>query len=463
MRKHFCKYCLLLYCMYLCSCESFVNVDPPRDRVIGDNAFATDASAKSVVSGIYSSVSSNIPTPFFLTSAVTIYTGLYSDELYATSPAASELEFYTNSVSINNTLIYTSIWPKAYQSIYLINASIAGLTKSETLTPALRTSLLGECKFLRAFHYFYLTSLFGDVPLLTATDYEKNALAPRTPQKEVWAQILADLQEADEQLTVDYPSSGKVRPNKLAVEALLARFYLYQQNWAQAEGYATKSIESGKYALDTLGGVFLGVGKESIWQLASTTPNFNTVEGNNFIPAATATVAPKYGITDTLYNAFTANDKRKVAWINKKTVAGKTTYYPFKYKVLGSATVPITENYVMLRLGEQYLVRAEARTRQDKLADAVLDLNQVKKRAGIDTLSLTTSKEALVREIEKERRLELFAEFGHRWFDLRRTGRANTVLAPQKPGWTYSDTLLPIPELERQRNPLLSQNPGYSQ
>jgi hypothetical protein len=122
---------------------------------------------------------------------------------------------------------------------------------------------------------------------------------------------------------------------------------------------------------------------------------------------------------------------------------------------------PVTEYYMVLRLSEQYLIRAEARAAQGKISEAKQDLNQLRSRAG---LAGTTANdpEGLLAAIEQERRIELFSEWGHRFFDLKRWGKAGTVLGSLKPSsWQSGHELWPIPQNQINANPALKQNPGY--
>jgi hypothetical protein len=116
---------------------------------------------------------------------------------------------------------------------------------------------------------------------------------------------------------------------------------------------------------------------------------------------------------------------------------------------------------MVLRLAEQYLIRAEARARLGKVPESQADINAIRSRSG---LSNTTAADpaALLLAIEKERQVELFSEWGHRWLDLKRTGRADAVLGAEKPtDWQPTDALYPIPQNEILSNPLLTQNLGY--
>ncbi len=114
----------------------------------------------------------------------------------------------------------------------------------------------------------------------------------------------------------------------------------------------------------------------------------------------------------------------------------------------------------MIRLGEIFLNRAEAKAHLND-ATAIDDLNKTRFRAGLANLSGLTG-HPLLDAIIQERRLELFAEWGFRFYDLRRTGQLNAVLAPIKSQWIATGALFPIPASEILAAPNLVQNPGYN-
>ena len=158
--------------------------------------------------------------------------------------------------------------------------------------------------------------------------------------------------------------------------------------------------------------------------------------------------------------SFHPADQRKAAWTKSITVSGKTFYYPYKYKVRQNAT-RISEYTMVLRLSEQYLIRAEARARQNNLNGALSDINTIRLRAGLSSLPGITQ-QALLDSIGRERRWELFTEFSDRWIDLRRTGKADIIMSLTKgTNWNTTDQLYPIPQMEINRNSNLVQNPGY--
>jgi hypothetical protein len=115
---------------------------------------------------------------------------------------------------------------------------------------------------------------------------------------------------------------------------------------------------------------------------------------------------------------------------------------------------------MILRLSEQYLIRAEASAQLGNTAAAMADVNVVRARAGLAAITAANSTAALA-AIMHERQAELFTEWGNRWFDLKRTNTATTVLSAEKTGWQANMELYPVPRTQLSVNPLLTQNPGY--
>jgi hypothetical protein len=383
-----------------------------------------------------------------------------ADELTHYNPGPRE-EFIKNQLTeASHLTLLTNFWEKAYKYIYTANLCIEKLAESSTISSAVKNRLTGECKFIRAFCYFHLVNLFGDVPLLTTSDYAVNAVSPRTSLETVYSQITTDLTASQSLLSADYPTTGRVRPNKWTATALLARVYLYRKDWANAELQANAVIGAGMYSLEqNLSNVFLLSSNEAIWQLLPVNfTNNSTWEGSLIIPVSPV-VTPTYLLTDTLIKSFETDDRRKTNWTMSRVFNGQTLYYPVKYKVKTAAV--LTEYYSVFRLAEQYLVRAEASAQLNKLSAAAGDINTIRNRAGLPNTT-AVSQPDLLSAIEQERKMELFAEWGHRWYDLKRTGRADAVIGGLKPlTWKPTDALWPIPVSQLNLNPALTQNPGY--
>ena len=437
------------------ACKKFVTVSAPPTQVEAAEIFKSDQAALSAVLGVYSRMGQ---APLLVNNGgMTVYPALSGDELYNPAANSSYDPFVANAILPTDANAQERCWSSPYRNIYQANAIMEGLAASTVVTDSLKKQFRGEMLVVRAMAYFYLVNIYGDVPLQTTTDYRVNSVAPRTPVQQVYTQIVQDLTEAQTLLKPAYPLAGRARPNLWAATALLARVYLYQKNWVQAEAQATAVINSGSYNLAaTPSTVFANTSTETIWQLVR--DNANTAEGSTFVPAS-ATAKPTLALTPFLLAALVTGDSRKTSWIGTSTVSGTPYYYPAKYKV--RTTTPITEYYVILRSAEQYLIRAEARTQQNNISGAQSDLNRIRNRAGLPNTTATDGPSLLL-ALEKETQVEFMFEWGHRWFDLKRTGRIDAVLSVEKPAsWQSTDALYPIPDAQLKNNPFLVQNPGY--
>jgi len=324
--------------------------------------------------------------------------------------------------------------------------------------------LEGEARFIRTLCHYYLVSLYGPVPLVTSTDYRINSIISRSPIADVYTFMIDELRSAKGLLPASYKSgtntnsTERVRPNKWSAVALLSRLLLHEGRWVEAEAESDSLISSSVYSLTAdLNNSFLKGSTEAIFQLMAVVPKFNTYAGANFILSgapSTTSISPGF------QSSFRNGDKRQLAWTKSISTPTGVYYFPYKYKV-GQNAASITEYTMVLRLGEQFLIRAEARAMQNKLTEGQSDLNTIRLRSGLSVLSGLTQ-QSLLDSIQVERKFELMFETGDRWINLQRTETINSVLAPVKgSNWTETDQLYPIPQTERLRNPNLSQNAGY--
>jgi starch-binding outer membrane protein, SusD/RagB family len=480
----------LLLCMLgLLGCKRIIAIEPPVNTVNEQNVYKADVTATAVLTGMYSGMIGNATgTAFNGAGGLSVLTGLSSDELTLYNGVADNklIAYYKNALlaasQFNN--YGAEFWGGLYSYIFICNAAIEGLNKSVSLTPSIKQQLLGEARFMRAFFYFYLVNLYGDMPLTLTTDPAINAVLSRTDQRQVYQQIIEDLKEAESLLSASFldgslsPYSGaveRVRPSKWAAAALLARAYLYYgnftgdiSNYAYAETQATNIINNTSFFdLPALNGIFIKNSREAIWQIQPVAPERNTEDGFTFIlpqSGPNGYLNPVY-LSNNLLNSFEVGDLRKSEWVSSITpVTGTATYYfPYKYKST-TTTGSATEYLMILRLAEQYLIRAEARVQQNNIDGAKTDLNAVRNRAGL--LNTTASdKTEMMAAVLHERQVELFTELGHRWFDLKRTKSVDMVMnsvTPIKGGtWQTTDQLYPIPVADIIRNPKLIQNLGY--
>ncbi|SDF12011.1 SusD family protein [Mucilaginibacter pineti] len=476
---------LIIVCLLPSGCKKMISVPPPATSINAGNIFAADNTAIAAVNAIY--FDSNI-SDFFVNGA------LLADEVRLIDAGNfSYTFFYQNALTRNFGFLP---WELAYRKLFFVNAAIEGISSSETLTPAVRQQLLGEAKFMRAYFYFYLVNLFGDVPLALGTDPQVNRLLPRTPVSDIYAQVITDLKDAQRLLSKNYlggnlntTTTERVRPTFWAATALLARVYLYHKDYRDAITQADEVINNVNFSLSPLNTAFLKNSTETIFafQTANETSLSNTREAELFLltPAGIGAGTSFFYLSEYVYDAFEAGDDRKAQWTSTLTFGGQTYPYATKYKS-GVPQTAIDEYEIVLRLGEQYLIRAEARARlaAPDLVGAIADLNTLRTRArAVATVAIPnplpdlpaglTQAQVLV-AVEHERQTELFTEWGHRWFDLIRSPgfndssktRADEVMpavAVTKGGtWAPFKKLLPIPQSEFNADPNLgSQNPGY--
>lgn len=448
--------CLLLMVF---SCEEFVEIKPPITEVVSKTVYTDDETAIAAIRGIYI----EMMTGGFASgsqSSVTNLTGLSSDEFLDFQGDNDRGEINRNALSTTNGAI-ARLWNEAYTIIYYVNSVLEGLEQSDGLTTTTKLQLEGEAKFIRAFFHFYLVNLFGDVPIITSTNFRVNNEILRSLESDVFQQIITDLIQAQNLLAEDYAFSleERVQVNKFAATALLARAYLYIRDWEKAEIEATKVIDNTTlYSLEVdLDEVFLANSMEAIWQLKPIFPGQNTREARIFINE----VSPRFQVlTSELSGSFEGGDKRRTSWVDSIIFEGTTYYHPAKYKI-NENNEPLTEYSMVLRLAEQYLIRAEARAQLNNTSEALADLNILRNRAGLGNISIT-DQNSLLQAVAQERRIELFSEWGHRWFDLKRSGTAESVLSSIFiKDWQSTDVLYPIPQTDRDVNGNLTQNDGY--
>jgi starch-binding outer membrane protein, SusD/RagB family len=443
------------------ACKKFVTASVPLTQISTAAVYSNDATAQSAITGIYSQMMNSVSDFASGGSAgLGLLCGLSADEFDNYSVSIDQVGFSGNSILPQNGILTGSLWGPAYQYIYDANLALGGLASSKNISSATKNRLEGEALFIRAFSYFYLVNLFGDVPLITGTDYTTNKSASRTPAVQVYRQIVSDLLQAIALLPEDYAVSNgeKVRPNKWAAMALLARVYLFAGDWQDAATMSSQLISNPSFALETdPGQVFLANSNETIWQLMPVTQGYETWDAYFFI----LTTTPRWvALSGNLLSVFEPGDLRKTNWVDSIVVAGKVYYYPYKYKNNASGGTNPPEYQMVLRLAEQYLIRAEAEARLNQTGPSLADLNTIRNRAGLAP-SQAQDPETLIAAIARERRVEFFSEWGHRWLDLKRTGAAGSVLRTLKPLWHDTDTLYPLPEPEIKADPMLVQNPGY--
>jgi hypothetical protein len=465
---------------------------PPSNIISDGDVYTSDATAIATLAGIYTNMSDPGGSGvggFVGAYGISARCGLSADEfsLYTESLAPDLQAYFRNNLTANGSPATGSeIWTPLYNYIYRCNAAIEGITKSNDLSAPVKQQLLGEAKFLRSFFYFYLVNLFGDIPIITSTNYKMNTTLSRSVQSEVYQNIVSDLKDAEKLLSANYlnetivaTSTERVRPTKWAAKALLARVYLYLHEWTMSKTTASELInENGLFTLVPLNEVFLKNSLETIWQLQPTTLYFNTEDALSFIVPETglSEINPLY-LNQVLLNSFEPYDQRRKGgnWVDSVIVNGTIIYYPFKYKRNDQnpdITSPdvMSEYLTVFRLSEQYLIRAEANAELGDLQSAISDIDVIRVRAGLPALASTNpniSQSELINVIMHERQVELFGEWGHRWLDLKRTNHVDQVMQLVTPtkangqSWRSFQKLYPLPQTDLEKAPNLTQNDGY--
>lgn len=468
---------LALSCvMALGSCEKYLDgTQLPAGTIEAGDVYTNDNMASAAVTGILINLNScaGYSSSYGVNFGSAL--GMYADELKSTQNGSVADQIYKNSIQAQNPF-----WAAHYKALFAVNAAIQGIQNSSGHL-IYKNQWLGEALFVRALLHFNLANMYGPAPIVLRTDYLVNNRLSRSPVADVYKQAIADLQLAQSMLPAAYSNgygaatTSRVRPNKAAATALLARVYLYAGDWENAEMQAAEVIGDNRYDTVALNSVFLANSKETIWAITQRQParSFEYAIYNNGMPA---TINPPQGphsfsvfvaVNTPLLNAFEPGDRRYAEWLRTSTVlasganAAVVWHFPAKYK----SSANNVEFQIPLRLAEQYLIRAEARAMQGK-SNAADDLNTIRKRAGLAPVYPGT-KPALLTAIAKERQIELFSEHGHRFFDLKRTGKLDEVMnitAPAKPTvWQSYMALWPIPQNDILSNPNLTPNPGYVQ
>jgi starch-binding outer membrane protein, SusD/RagB family len=342
---------------------------------------------------------------------------------------------------INNTLnplsgIVSGAWNGYYGAIYQVNNVLRitdGLGQSMN-----RNRIKGEAHYFRALMYYYLVTRWGDVPILRQNTLD---LVSRNPVADVWAFIEEDLEQA---LALLITSTNYYYVSGDAVVALKARVMLTHGKKAEAAALAESLITTGKYSLDAYEKIFRKIqNTEIIFAFVNNTEESTNGISNLFYTYAhTNKGSYLYRPPQEVMEMYDAIDKRKAMSIDN--VAGNNVIN--KYPGGQGGRDPV----IISRLGEMYLISAEAQGRLAGLAR----LNELRAFRGLGAVN-PGSDDDFITAILSERRKELLAE-GFMYVDLIRSGRAKTEL-----GLLDHQLLLPIPNSEMQVNPNLEPNPGY--
>jgi len=464
---------LIVFAVALSGCDKTIDVDIPMGKFTNAAVYGTDDLAQAGMKGVYATMTNAFSTcPFEGALSTTLC--LSADEMVRASANSTDQQQLADNNLLPSNGTVVNLWAVFYNYVYQANMVYENVENSPGVTLPIKDRLMGEARFIRALSLFYLTNLYGNIPLTLTSDYQKNAVLHVSSQQEVYAQIVQDLKYAQSKLGAGNTAvSYRYRPNKWAATALLARVYLYTKDWANAEKEAGDVIaQNGIYKLDALENVFNLSSTEAIWALANAGSNIYTGEGGA-VTGSNATNS-QTRLTPYFLSQFSSDDQRLLKWTRASVGVTPVNTAPSKYKTFSNTQAGAkVEASMVLRLAEQYLIRAEARAMQNNITGAIDDVDMVRKRAGavgdasknFQTIRFSNpgiQKADMIEAIYTERMTELFSEYGHRWFDAKRSGKTlANFFGTRKTDISETDAFFPIPEKEIAYNPNIKQNDGY--
>ncbi|MFB2118177.1 RagB/SusD family nutrient uptake outer membrane protein [Parapedobacter sp. 2B3] len=431
------------------SCSGLLDLEP-ETQVSDQGVISDKRTSLAALYGIYNNLQSSYPT------TVTAFNLAGDNVITYANPTIIVPD---RNVEDNGGAPFSALYVTINRANFIIHR-VPGVVDNQ-FTSAERNQIIGEAYFLRALTYFDLARFYGGVQLITKPteriDTHKGLKRSSLPA--TYEQVLADLNEAERLIT---NTTDRSRATVYAVYALKARLFLYTEQWDQAEEYASKTIATSGLALVKPYTAFYTtkLSNESIFEIVFTAADANTYwrsylsrdDGGN------QTYVPEASLIAALRDSERGGTRQQVL--------RESSQEPGLFAIQLYNKKDGTGSLFVLRLAEQYLIRAEARARKTNadIAAAIEDIRAVQARAEVTSvleLTATSAAEDVLAAIEHERRLELAFE-GHRFSDLVRTGRAGEVLGEYNALLKESyQWVFPIPASSVEKDPALEQNPGF--
>lgn len=472
----------------LFSCKDFLDLEPVSQGVAVSNTSADSVlyqsanEVEAALAGAYGDFKNEYyQLDYFVNGDA------QSDDAYAggDNPANFQIDDYALDATNSNV---SRDWAYLYSTIGKTNSVINNvrLVDDPALTPDRVEEIVGEASFIRAFMYFQLVQLWGDVPLqltevktISADKLDEiyaQIFPARAPASEVYDQIIADLETALTRVKTTDIHKGYATVG--AVNAMLAKVYATREphDWDKVKSYCDAVIAGGYSLLPEYDDLWDNANENSAESIFEINYSGGPTDGNWGVKIFRGLDWKKFNLpSNDLVQAFDdENDAiRKAESIIFLDVSGKwsdshwpQTEYPFinKYRNFEEGS---PQNYIFIRLADILLLKAEALNETGDTEGARGLVDQIRSRAGLNGTPASNQAEMRL-AIEKERRLE-FAFEGLRWFDLKRTGRAievmNNAKGPDGISLGYNLTanklFWPIPQAELDKNSNLIQNEGY--
>lgn len=488
MKKYILLPLLALAALAFHSCDKFLELEPSSQGIAVENTSAdsifykTASEAEAALAGAYRDFKNEYyELDYFVNGDA------QSDDAYAgaDNPANFQIDEYKLDATNSNV---ARDWRYLYSTIGKCNTVINNVraVNDPAMTAARKEEIVGEASFIRAFMYFQAVQLWGDVPLqlkevktISAATLEQiypQIFPARSPQAEVFAQIIADLETAIAKVPATAAHKGFA--TRGAANAVLAKVYATREphDWAKVKQHCDAVIAGGYSLLADYDQLWNSANENSAEAIFEINYDGGATDGNWGTQMFRGLDWKKFNIpSNDLLAAYDAEKDmvRKNANILFLDVSGKwsdshhpQTKYPFLNK-WRTFTGGSNQNYIFIRLADILLLKAEALNELGDQPGAVALVNQI--RARVSLPATTAASQADLRlAIEKERRLELAFE-GHRWFDLKRTGRAIAVVNAAKDGagnslgyaLNQNRLVWPVPQAELDKNIRLRQNAGY--
>ncbi len=490
----------IILCLALVSCDNILNTEPVN-RIGSTQFFQNENQVEQAVIGAYAKLQDMYNSHWRFAEQRSDNTIVQFNDANRGQHPTWEIDEFIMTPS---NIALEPYWEDIYEGIQRCNAVLSNIDNAQFNTDGLREQLMGEAKFLRAFYYFNLVRLFGDVPLILeeveSPDEAFSTLEERTDAQTVYDQIIMDATDAAAVLPESYSSEKKGRATEGAARTLLADIYLTRENYSSALAELERVMELGYSLLNDYEAVFDPDNKnhsESIFDVNYAELESNLSLGSNFIyqfaPHNSGTnitgdnAGNPLGLnlpTRDIFNAYEPGDIRKNASIAFYVDPGNSQYgiavedtilYIKKVDHPHSVRGVTNVNWPVYRYAHVLLMMAEVINELDgPTGEAYSYLNQVRQRAELDDLDPGLSQSEFREAVYQEQRVELAFE-NHRWFNLIRTGRAQNTM--QQHGEEVKDIqrhlrepvyvieeyklLYPIPARELTLNPDLEQNPGW--
>lgn len=478
---------LIAVILTMVSCKKFLD-EVPSDRLSEVNFYKNLSDAKAAVNSIYQPIR-----------VISAFGGQYLLQVeimaeYSIGRGSTAAVSAYKGLDATNAQRVGLVWQYLYQSINYANIAIEKIPQISTIDDAVKSSLIAEARFMRAFNYYHLVRHWGGVPLLLSMNPENTG---RAPVNDVYKAIIDDL-ENGEAVLPDVPEQYG-RPSKWSCKAFLADVYLTRKEWGPAKQKAEEVINSGKFSLipvlalndmDKIFGPLANGTSEEIFYLKYN--NQNGWQWPHSILYSGTTYSPfgAYVMTSSLDNRFlnewSDDDLRKQWGVSTHYTNRVTGQYmqlpalaPVHFTKFRDNNAPTNSghanDYPFIRYADVLLIQAEASAMDENgpSQTAIENLNKIKRRgyglpvnepSSVDYPASGWTAGSFQDAVLMERAYELFLE-GKRWLDLKRTGKIESSILHYK-GIEVAEAHLnwPIPQQEIDNNPMISQsdqNPGY--